>query len=102
LSWLRFSFLIFFFKTLFIATVFSRIVFFCFFYDFLSKLSFFLFYFLILSWLKITFIICEESTVTFLENYYGLLQYFFSTWFFLYFVKFFPKIVFVNFFLKKY
>jgi hypothetical protein len=31
--------------------------------------NFILFYFLILSWLKITITICEESTVTFLENY---------------------------------
>jgi hypothetical protein len=36
-----------------------------------------LFYFLILSWLKITVTICKESTVTFFENYCSLLQCFF-------------------------
>ena len=66
----KFGFVIFFFKTLLIATVFLRMIFFS------PKLSFFLFYFLILSWLKITVTICKESTVTFFENYCSLLQYF--------------------------
>ena len=80
-SWLRIFFCnFFFFKTLFIATVFLRMVFF---YDFLWNYLF-LFYFLILSWLKITVIICEENTLTFLENYCWLLQCFFSHGFFLF------------------
>jgi hypothetical protein len=78
---------------LLIATVFLRMVFF---YNFLWNYLF-LFYFLILSWLKITVTICEESTVTFLENYCWLLQYFFPHGFFSVFVMFFPKIIFVNF-----
>jgi hypothetical protein len=49
---------------------------------FFSKIIFFLFYFLILSWLKITVTICEESTVTFFENYCSLLQCFFPHGFF--------------------
>jgi len=61
------------------------VVFFLFFYDFLRNYLF-LFYFLILSWLKITVTICEESTVTFLINYCGLLQCFFSYGFFFCFV----------------
>ena len=75
---------------MFIATMFLRMVFF--FYDFLQNYLF-LFYFLILSWLKITVIICEENTLTFLENYYWLLQCFFPHGFFSVFVIFFPKII---------
>jgi len=72
----EFSFVIFFFKILLIATVFSTWFFlFLFFYDFLQNYLI-LFYFYILSWLKITVTICEESTVTFLANYCGLLQCF--------------------------
>jgi len=78
---------------LLIATVFLRTVFF---YDFLQNYLF-LFYFLILSWLKITVTICKESIVTFLENYCWLLQCFFPHDFFYVFVMFFPKIIFVNF-----
>jgi hypothetical protein len=78
----------FFFKTLLIATVFLRIVFF---YDFLRNYLF-LFYFLILSWLKITVTICEESTVTFLKNYYWLLQCFFPHSFFMFLLCFFLKL----------
>jgi hypothetical protein len=74
-----------------IATVFLRLVFLWF-----SPKLFFLFYFLILSWLKITVTICEQSTVTFLANYYGLLQCFFPHGFFL-FCYFFSQIFFVNF-----
>jgi len=81
---------------LLIATVFLRMVFF---YDFLRNYLF-LFYFLILSWLKITVTICEESSVTFLENYCWLLQCFFPHGFFSVFVMFFPKIIFVNFIFK--
>jgi hypothetical protein len=78
----EFSFVIFFLKTLLIATVFLRMFFlFLFFYDFLRNYLF-LFYFLILSWLKITVTICEENTVTFLANYCGLLQCFFLYGFF--------------------
>jgi hypothetical protein len=80
---------------LLIATVFLRMVFFCFFYDFLRNYLF-LFYFLILSWLKITVTIYEESTVIFLANYCGLLQ-FFSHMVLFCFVMFFLKIIFVNF-----
>ena len=76
-----------------ISTVFLRMVFFN---NFLRNYLF-LFYFLILSWLKITVTICEESTVTFLENYCWLLQFFFPHGFFSVFVMFFPKIIFVNF-----
>jgi hypothetical protein len=71
--------LYFFFKTLFIATVFLHMVFFLFlffFYDFLQNYLFW-FYFLILSWLRITVTIYEESTAAFLANYCGLLQCFF-------------------------
>jgi len=53
-----------------------------------SEIIFFLFYFLILSWLKITVTICEESTVTFLENYYWLLQCFSHMVFFLFLLCF--------------
>jgi len=67
-----------------------------FFYDFLRNYLF-LFYFLILSWLKITDTICEENTLTFLENYCWFLQCFFPHVFFSVFVMFFPKIIFVNF-----
>ena len=49
----------------------------CDFFMIFSKIIFFLFYFLILSWLKITVTICEENTVTFFENYCSLLQCFF-------------------------
>jgi hypothetical protein len=81
----EFSFVFFFFKTLLIATVFLRMVFFCFyFFMIFSEIIIFLFYFLIWSWLKITVTICEESTVTFLANYCGLLQFFFSYDFFLF------------------
>jgi hypothetical protein len=76
-------FVIFFFKTLFIATMFLCMVCFCFcFFIIFSKIIFFLFYFLILNWLKITVTICEENTVTFLANYCGLLQCFFLYSFF--------------------
>jgi hypothetical protein len=61
-----------------------------FFLWFSPKLSF-LFYFLILSWLKITVTICEENTVTFLENYCWLLQCFFPYGFFFCFCYVFPK-----------
>jgi hypothetical protein len=76
---------------LLIATVFSPHGFFLFlfFYDFLWNYLFLFFYFI----LKITVTICEESTVTFLANYCGLLLCFFSYGFFL----FFHKIIFVNF-----
>ena len=77
-----------------IATVFLRTVFFN---DFLRNYLFW-FYFLILSWLKITVRICEEKTITFLANYCGLLLHsvFFYMVFFC-FVMFFSKIIFVNF-----
>jgi hypothetical protein len=79
---------------LLIVTVFLRTVFFN---DFLRNYLF-LFYFLILSWLKITVRICEEKTITFLANYCGLLLHsVFSHMIFFCFVMFFPKIVFVNF-----
>jgi hypothetical protein len=86
----EFSFVIFF-RTLLIATVFHHMFFlFLFFYDFLRNYLF-LFYFLILSWLKITVTICEKSTVTFLANYCGLLQCFFSYSFFSVLLCFFLK-----------
>jgi len=47
-----------------------------------SKIIFILFYFLILSWLKITVTICEKNTITFSENYCPLLQCFFPYGFF--------------------
>jgi hypothetical protein len=56
---------------LLIVTVFLRMI------VFSPKLSFISFYFLILSWLKITVTICKENTVTFFENYCSLLQCFF-------------------------
>jgi hypothetical protein len=85
-----------FFKTLLIATVFLRMVFFCFcFFMIFSEIILFYFIFLILSWLKITVAICEKNTVTFLTNYYGLLQCFFQHGFFC-FVMFFLQIVFFN------
>ena len=77
----EFSFVIFFFKTLLIATVFFRMILFLFFYDFLWNYLI-SFYFLIVSWLKIAVTICEENTVTFLANYCGLLQCFFPYGFF--------------------
>ena len=67
-----------------------------FFFIIFSEIIFFLFYFLILSWLKITVTICEEITLTFLENYCWLLQCFFPHGFFL-FCYFFSQIFFVNF-----
>jgi len=81
-NWLRIFFVICFFKTLLIATMFLRMIFF---YDFLRNYLF-LFYFLILSWLKIIVTICEENTVTFLENYCWLLQCFFPHGFFFLFL----------------
>jgi len=56
---------------------------FLFFYDFLRNYLF-QYYFLILSWLKITITICEESIITFLANCCGLLQCFFPHGFFLF------------------
>jgi hypothetical protein len=69
---------------LFIAIVFLHMVFF---------LQNYLLFFLILSRLKITVTICEESTLTFLENYCWLLHCFFPRVFFPVFVMFFPKII---------
>ena len=59
-----------------------------------SKIIFILFYFLILSWLKITVTICEESTITFLKitgNCYGVFSHM------VFFIIFFQIILF-NFF----
>jgi hypothetical protein len=88
----EFSFVIFF-KTLLIATVFLRMVFFCFcfFYDFLWNYLFFILFFNI-EQVKNYSYNSVESTVTFLANYCGLLQCFFSYGFFC-FVIFFPKII---------
>jgi hypothetical protein len=78
----EFILVIFFFKTLWIATMFLQMIFFVFlmifFQNYLCR-----FYFLILSWLRIIVAICGENTVTFLVNYYGLLQCFFHGFFFL-------------------
>ena len=69
---------------MFIATMFLRMVFLN---DFLRNYLF-LFYFLILNLLKIKVTICEESTVTFLKNYYWLLQCFSPHDFFLFLLCF--------------
>jgi hypothetical protein len=90
----EFIFVIFFFKTLLIAIVFLYMIFFVFVFLFIFFQNYLCrFYFLILSWLRITVTICGKSTVAFLANYCGLLHCFFPHGFFL----FFSKIVFVNF-----
>jgi hypothetical protein len=77
LSWLRIEFCNFFsLKHCWLLQCFSA------WFIFLQNYLFFLFYFLILSWLKITVTICEESTVTYFENYCSLLQCFFPHGFF--------------------
>jgi len=82
---------------------FSSHDFFCLFFMIFSKIIFFNFYFLILSWLKITVRICEKSTVAFLANYCWLLQCVFSLWIvrvslnMVFFSYDFFKIIFVNF-----
>ena len=83
--------LFFFFKTLLIATVFLHMFFFVFIFLYFLQNYLFRFYFLILSWLRITVTICDESAVVFLTNYCGLLQCFFPHDFLLFFLCVFFK-----------
>jgi hypothetical protein len=81
----EFSFVIFSFKHCWLLQYFFAWFFFVFvFFMIFSKIIFFLFYFLILSWLKIIVTICEEIIVPFLANYCRLLQCFFIWFFFLF------------------